>query len=129
MALSRIALQNSGAAVTPQDVRRIALGLPESTESEHMGHPDFRAGGKAFATLPDPQHVLVKLHHEQQERLVRSDPAHFAPASGGLGHLGWTALSLAAADEAALKTALQMAWRNVAPKSALFRLGGHTRVS
>ena len=32
--------------------------------------------------------------------------------------------SLAAADEAALKTALKMAWRNVAPKSAIFRLGG-----
>jgi hypothetical protein len=110
-------------------VRRIALGLPEAMESEHMGHPDFRSGGKVFATLPDPQQVVVKLHHEQQERLVRSDPARFAPATGGLGHLGWTALSLAAADEAALVTALKMAWRNVAPKSAIFKLGGNARVS
>jgi hypothetical protein len=118
-----------GAAVTPQDVRRIALSLPEVIESEHMGQPDFRAGGKAFATLPDPKRVMVRLHHEQQERLVRSDPARFAPAEDGLGHLGWTALSLAAADEAALETTLKMAWRNVAPKSAIFRLAGNTRVS
>ena len=94
-----------------------------------MGHPDFRAGGKAFATLPDARHVLVKLHHEQQERLIRSDPSRFAPAAGGLGHLGWTTLSLADADESVLLTTLTMAWRNVAPKSAIFRLSGNTRVS
>jgi hypothetical protein len=115
--------------VTPQDVRRIALSLPAASESQHMGHPDFRSGGKIFASLPDAERVMVKLHHEQQERLVRADPVHFAPAAGSWGHTGWTALALATADEAALRAALKMAWRNVAPKSAIFRLDGTARLA
>jgi hypothetical protein len=35
----------------PDDVRAIALLLPEVVEGAHMGHPDFRVGGKIFATL------------------------------------------------------------------------------
>jgi len=37
-----------------EDFRRIALSMPEATEASHMGHPDFRVGGKIFATIwPD----------------------------------------------------------------------------
>jgi len=34
-----------------------------------MGHPDFRVGGKIFATLgsPDGETAMVSLHPEQQE--------------------------------------------------------------
>ena len=31
--------------------RRIACGLPDAVESAHMGNPDFRVGGRIFATL------------------------------------------------------------------------------
>ena len=34
--------------------RRIALSLPEASESAHMAHPDFRVRGKIFATLGWP---------------------------------------------------------------------------
>jgi hypothetical protein len=37
--------------MTEDDFRRLALGLPEAVESAHMAHPDFREGGKIFATL------------------------------------------------------------------------------
>ena len=37
--------------MTAEEFRRIALGLPEALEDEHMGHPDFRVRGKIFATL------------------------------------------------------------------------------
>jgi hypothetical protein len=33
------------------DFRRIALALPEAVEGSHFGNPDFRVGGKIFATL------------------------------------------------------------------------------
>ena len=33
------------------DFRRIALSLPDATEGSHMGAPDFRVGGRIFATL------------------------------------------------------------------------------
>src|ERR1035441_3989 len=31
--------------------RRIACGLPGAVEGAHMGNPDFRVGGRIFATL------------------------------------------------------------------------------
>jgi predicted DNA-binding protein (MmcQ/YjbR family) len=37
--------------MTPTDFRRIALTLPNAEESSHMGSPDFRVGGRIFATL------------------------------------------------------------------------------
>jgi hypothetical protein len=37
--------------MTANDFRSLALNLPEATEAQHMGHPDFRIKGKNFATL------------------------------------------------------------------------------
>lgn len=37
--------------LTPDAFRRLALDLPGAIESAHMGHPDFRANGRIFATL------------------------------------------------------------------------------
>jgi hypothetical protein len=34
-----------------EDFRRIALSLDGVEERSHMGSPDFRAGGRIFATL------------------------------------------------------------------------------
>jgi hypothetical protein len=31
--------------------RRLALALPEASESSHMGNPDFRLNDRIFATL------------------------------------------------------------------------------
>jgi GNAT superfamily N-acetyltransferase len=38
-------------AMTAAEFRRIALSMPQASESAHMDHPDFRVGGKIFATL------------------------------------------------------------------------------
>lgn len=55
--------------MTVDGFRRLALSMPESSEVGHMGHPDFRVGGKIFATLgyPDRGWAVVKLTPEQQE--------------------------------------------------------------
>ena len=47
----------------PEEFRRLAKSLPEAIEKEHMEHPDFRVGGKIFATLgyPDEHCAMVKL--------------------------------------------------------------------
>src|SRR3954453_18296243 len=48
--------------VTPAQARRIFLEQPEAEEKSHMGHPDFRVGGKIFATLwPNRNVAVVKL--------------------------------------------------------------------
>ena len=76
--------------MTAEAFRRLALSLPEATEGSHMGHPDFRVGGKIFATLaaPDPSFAMVKLTPDQQEALVSAEPAVFVPVKGGWGLKG-----------------------------------------
>jgi hypothetical protein len=102
--------------MTSEDFRRIALSLPQAIESAHMGHPDFRIGGKIFATLSAKGELgMVKLAPDQQEMLCGAEPALFRPVPGGWGRAGATQVVLQAADAAAVKSALAMAWRNTAP--------------
>src|SRR4051794_5863190 len=105
-------------AVTVAGFRKLALALPEAEEVGHMGHPDFRVGGKIFATLgyPDADHGMVKLTPEQQEAAVAAEPGAFAPVKGGWGVKGATLVRLSAVKTASLRTALQAAWNNVAAK-------------
>ena len=104
---------------TIADFRRTAVRVPEATEGAHMGHPDFRVRNKIFASLgvPDAAWGMVKLTPEQQEMLLAAEPAAFKPAAGAWGRRGATHVRLAAVDAATLKSALTMAWRNVAPKA------------
>ena len=97
--------------------RRLALALPGAEERSHLGKADFRVKNKIFATLLDAETGVVKLAPEQQEVMVDAEPDIFNPIRGGWGRQGWTRVILANADEATLKSALQTAWRNVAPKT------------
>ena len=49
--------------------------------------------------------------------LVEAEPDIFRPVPGGWGKQGYTNVHLAKADAATLKSALAMAWSNVAPKA------------
>ncbi len=104
--------------MTAKEFRAIALSLPEATEAAHMGHPDFRVGGRIFATLGYPRSGwgMVSLTPERQELFVRAQPGAFAPVKGGWGRSGATNVRLRAAKTAAVREALSIAWRNRAPK-------------
>jgi hypothetical protein len=101
--------------------RVIALALPETVEGSHQGHADFRVRKRVFATLgyPDDDWGMVKLTPEQQSVLVEAEPDIFRPVPGGWGKHGSTNVRLAKADAATLRSALSLAWRNVAPQSLL----------
>jgi hypothetical protein len=103
---------------TTADFRKLALSLPEAIEASHMGHPDFRVGGKIFATLDAPEKGfgMVKLTTEEQQVLLESEPEMFEPAAGAWGRGGATLVRLKAADKTTLKSALTAAWRATAPK-------------
>ena len=113
--------------MTLQDFRRIALSLPETVESAHMKHPDFRVRDKIFATLgyPDMNWGMVKLRPEEQASFVRSDPTVFTPVKGAWGRRGATSVCLKEVSEETLRHALVSAWHNVAPKR-LREKGGPT---
>lgn len=106
--------------------RRTALALPDAVEGSHQGHADFRVGKRIFATLgyPDDDWGMIKLTPEQQSMLVEAEPDIFRPVPGGWGKHGNTNVRLAKADTTTLKSALAMAWKNVAPKT---NLNAHAR--
>lgn len=103
---------------TPDDFRRIALAFLGAEEGSHMGHADFRVGGKIFATLgsPDEAWGMVALMPEQQEDFMTLAPQAFKPAAGAWGRGGSTLVRLEAVAEELLEAALAAAWRKRAPK-------------
>ena len=106
-------------AVSVNEFRRMALSLPEASESAHMGHPDFRVRGKIFATLgyPTAGWGVVKLTPDQQELLVQVDPEVFVPVKGAWGRRSATSVRLRAAPKGMVRKALIAAWSNTAPRS------------
>lgn len=103
--------------MTTDEFRNLALSFPEAVESSHMGHPDFRVGGKIFATIaPDGDRGMAKLKPDQQEHFLRAEPGVFEPASGAWGTGGATMINLTSANEDSVRSALNAAWRNTAPK-------------
>jgi len=109
--------------MTRDGFRRLALRMPEAEEAGHMGHPDFRVGGRIFATLgyPDKGWGMVKLMPDQQEAFVAAEPAVFAPAKGAWGRRGATIVLLRLAKPPSVRVALATAWRNVAPRALVER--------
>jgi len=103
--------------MTGDDYRSLALSLPDAVESTHMNHPDFRVGGKIFATLwPRERRGVVMLSPEQQEILTGAHPGFFSPVNGAWGRRGSTYVTLDGIDPDLVRSALLMAWRNKAPK-------------
>lgn len=106
--------------MTARDFRALALELPGSSESAHMGHPDFRVGGKIFATLgPGEAYGVVLLTPDLQADFVEAAPAAFVPVAGGWGARGSTRVELKPARRPEVRRALLEAWRLRAPKSLL----------
>ena len=104
--------------MTPTEFRKMALELPEVAASSHMQHPDFRVGGKIFATLgyPNKDFAMVKLTLDEQELFVQIDPKAFQPVPGGWGRQGATRVLLKSAKKSVVRDALRAAWTLRAPK-------------
>jgi len=103
-----------------EDFRRIALSLEGAAEGSHMGAPDFRVGGRIFATLASQSQGYgnLMLTPEQQAAFVEELPEVFVPIAGGWGRMGSTHIRLAAANEDVLTGALRAAWKIRIEKNA-----------
>jgi hypothetical protein len=95
------------------DFRRIALSFEGAEASSHMGAPDFRVGGRIFATLASESQGYgnLMLTPEQQAAFVGEQPEIFLPIHGGWGENGATHIRLVAASEDQLTGALRTAWK------------------
>ncbi|HLZ76216.1 MmcQ/YjbR family DNA-binding protein [Phenylobacterium sp.] len=113
--------------MTGDDLRRIALSLPEAYEDLHRRRPAFRVNQKIFAmlgvtgdrslftSLGWDNVAVVKLDREDQLNMAAGHPGAIQPTET-YGHHGWTYLRLETIDEATLRTVLRLAWTHVAPK-------------
>jgi hypothetical protein len=102
------------------DFRRIALSFAGAEEGSHMGQPDFRVGGRIFATLASAKQGYgnLMLALDQQTAFVEELPEVFLPISGGWGRMGMTHIRLAEANEDVLAGALRAAYNLRLQKNA-----------
>ena len=112
-------------AVGPEEFRKLALSFPEAVEGAHVGHPDFRARGRIFATLgyPDDGWGMVRLSPKDQMQFVEGESKAFVPVKGAWGRQGATIVRLSAVNRATLQHALTAAWTNRAPKRLVQQFG------
>ena len=101
--------------MTPNEFRRIALGMAGAVEGAHMSHPDFRAAnGKIFATLNDTEtRGMASLTPDQQAEFIKRAPEVFVPAAGAWGRGGSTMIVLANADADIVGEAVTLAWQRI----------------
>jgi hypothetical protein len=73
--------------LTAADFRHIALSFPGAEEGSHMGSPDFRVGGRIFATLASQAQGFgnLMIDPEHQAAFVGDAPAVFLPIAGAWG--------------------------------------------
>jgi hypothetical protein len=114
--------------MTVNDFRRMALSFEGAEERKHMEHPDFRVGGKIFATMgyPDKGSAMVKLTPEQQHEFNVAEPDVFVPVKGGWGKKGATTVRLKAAKKVTVRKALEAAWRGTVRKKLVQRQNNRT---
>ena len=101
---------------SPDDIRRLALALPDAVEAPHFDMASFRVAKKIFCTI-HVQHprMMVKLDVEDQRNLAEAHPGVIEAVPGAWGRKGSTFVLDQQADAALIETLLRMAYANVAP--------------
>jgi hypothetical protein len=103
--------------VRAEDFRRLALAIPDAVESAHGGHPDFRIGGRVFASLgPGDDQAMVNLSPGLQAQIIEEVPLAFEPCAGVWGARGYTRVHLSRVQEAVVDRVLAAAWVKIQEK-------------
>ncbi|MDQ1024341.1 hypothetical protein QF035_001923 [Streptomyces umbrinus] len=103
-----------------EDVRRICLSLPDTTEKIAWSMPTFRVAGKMFATLPEEEtSIAVRCPKEERDELVLAEPGKFWIADHEAG-FAWVRVRLATLEDSdELRDILADSWRQAAPTRLL----------
>lgn len=115
--------------VTVDDVRRLALSLPRTSEHLIRDRVKFRVGSLVYASFsPDETQMGFGFPKEERDALVASDPdKFFLPIASDMRY-HWVRAWLAKLDEEEMRELVTEAWRMVVPKYvARERLGDPRR--
>jgi predicted DNA-binding protein (MmcQ/YjbR family) len=108
-----------------EQLRKKALGYPETDEHHPWGETAIKVKGKAFLflhTATDALSLSVKLPHSREDALALpfTEPTHY-----GLGKSGWVTSSFKKGDEVPvgiLEDWLDESYRAIAPKKLVASL-------
>jgi hypothetical protein len=103
--------------VTAEDVRRVALSLPRTTE--HLIHDQvkFRVGRIVYVALSrDEKSMGFGFPKEERAALVAAEPDKFFMPVKSDERYHWVRVRLAALDEGEMRELVVDAWRMVVPK-------------
>jgi hypothetical protein len=104
-------------SVSEDDVRRVALSLPATSEKPSYGTPGFRVKDKLFARIREEGDVLVVWCWDlgEKDALLASEPAKFFTTPHYDGH-PTVLVRFGAVDESELRELITESWRIRAPK-------------
>jgi hypothetical protein len=103
--------------VTLEDVRRLALTLPRTTEALVRGRVKFRVGRIVYVALSHDETVMgFAFPRDERDWLVGSEPDKFLLPTASDLRYNWVLVRLAAIDVAEMRELVFDAWRMVVPK-------------
>lgn len=106
--------------ITSDDVRRLALALPETVEKIAWEMPTFRVAGKMFLTVPDDEtSIAVRCPVLERRELIAAEPEKFwVPPHEASS--AWVRVRLAALEDLTeLRDIIQDSWNQAAPARLL----------
>jgi hypothetical protein len=103
--------------VTADDVRRLALRLPRTSEHLIGDRTKFRVGRIVYIAIsPDEASMGFAYPKEERTALIASDPGKFHMPRRSDERYNWVRVWLAMIDEAELSELVIDAWRMAVPK-------------
>lgn len=101
--------------MTIEEVRRLALALPEAEEAPHFDKISFRVRRKIFATASDDGELVhLFVSEPEREMMLASQPAIYEKLWWGKNVVGLRA-RLAEVRPEDIEELLRAAWRQKAP--------------
>jgi hypothetical protein len=103
--------------VTADDVRRVALALPRTTEHLIRDSVKFRVGSIVYVAIsPDERSMGFAFPKEERAALVAAEPERFFLPLASDMRFHWVRVWLDALDEPEMRELVTEAWRIVVPK-------------
>lgn len=102
---------------TVEDVRRIAMSLPRTTEHLIGDHTKFRVGRLVYASVSaDEERLGFGFPKEERTALIASEPGKFMMPLRSDERYNWVRARLPVLDEDELRELIIDAWCMVVPK-------------
>ena len=103
-------------AVTFDDVRRMAMALPEATEGTSYGTPAFQVRKKTFVRLKeDGESIVLRINVFERDYLLQAEPEVFFITDHYRDYPAVLA-RLSAAEPERLRAQVEESWRMMATK-------------